>query len=239
MANRWAITDIHGCSRTFKRLIKKLDLKPEDELYLLGDYIDRGPNSRKVIKQILKLQAAGLHVRCLRGNREDMLLRTLEDPLLIPAWTRNGGRATLKSFKVKKAADIKEKYLHFMRELEYYIVLDDFVLVHAGLNFIEKDPFADKHAMLWLRSSRIIPAKIGHRRLLHGHTPTPLKRIRETLKKKSAIDLNIDNGCVYANVADKGNLVALELNTLELMVQKNVDLPISNRIAQVSIKIKK
>jgi serine/threonine protein phosphatase 1 len=98
------------------------------------------------------------------------------------------------------------------------------VLVHAGLNFILQDPFEDKHSMLWIREQKVLPAKIGYRRIVHGHTPIGLKKIREMIKKKNVPSIDIDNGCVYHG-DDKGNLIALELNTLELMVQKNVEVP--------------
>ena len=50
--NKYAISDIHGCLKTFKALLTKLDFSKQDELYLLGDYIDRGPDSKGVIDYI-------------------------------------------------------------------------------------------------------------------------------------------------------------------------------------------
>lgn len=223
MAKRWAIGDIHGCSKTLKRLVKRLELnKATDELYFLGDYIDRGPNSRKVIKFIMKLRDEGFKVRALRGNHEDIMLRSIQDTHLMASWHKNGGLDTLRSFNVKDPADIRPKYLEFFRELEYCIVLKDFVLVHAGLNFIEPDPFQDKHAMMWSRNMKVIPAKIEYRQIIHGHTPVTLKKIKDTLKKKDPLTIDIDNGCVYKALG-KGNLVALELGSKELVVQKNIE----------------
>src|ERR1700721_350669 len=101
MAKRWVIPDIHGCHKTFKKLVSRLELnKEEDQLFLLGDYIDRGPNSRKVIKFIMKLRTEGFIVRTLKGNHEDLMLLSIQDPHLISLWHQNGGLATLKSFKV-------------------------------------------------------------------------------------------------------------------------------------------
>ena len=222
MAKRWVIPDIHGCHKTFKKLVSRLELnKEEDELFLLGDYIDRGPNSKKVIKHIMKMRRELFKVRTLKGNHEDIMLRSIQDPHLISLWHQNGGLATLRSFKAKDPAEIRPKYLEFFRELEYCVVLDDFVLVHAGLNFIDQDPFQDKHAMLWTRGNRAIPAKIGYRHVIHGHTPVPLKKIKDSIKEKAPL-IDIDNGCVYKAV-NKGNLVALELGTMELVVQKNCE----------------
>ena len=223
MGKRWVIPDIHGCSKTFKRLVKRLELNKEtDELFLLGDYIDRGPHSRRVVKYILKLREEGYKVRTLKGNHEDIMMKSIQDPYLAAAWHQNGGLITLRSFKVTDPANIKQKYLDFFNSLEYYIVLEDYILVHAGLNFINLDPFEDRHAMLWIRGGRVIPAKVGFRTIIHGHTPCNLKKIKEDIKKKNIPTISIDNGCVYKAVG-KGNLVALELNTRELVVQKNIE----------------
>lgn len=220
MPKRWAISDVHGCNKTFKQLLERLNLQPDDYLYLLGDYINKGPRSKKVIKTILALRDEGYKVRCLMGNHEDLLLRTLEDPLLLPTFNQQGGKETLKSFKVKTVHEIPTEYINFFHTLEYYIELEDFVLVHAGLNFIDKNPYSDRHAMLWSRGNRIIPAKIQYRRIVHGHTPTKLVVIKNALKKPKNYTICIDAGCVYKGEG-LGNLVALNLDTFEMLVQKN------------------
>jgi serine/threonine protein phosphatase 1 len=69
----WAISNIHGCYHTFKALLEKIGLCKEDELYLLGDYIDRGPGSKEVLDLILKLKSENFNIQCLLGNHEIML----------------------------------------------------------------------------------------------------------------------------------------------------------------------
>ncbi len=220
MPKRWVISDIHGCSRTFKLLLERLNLQLDDQLYLLGDYINKGPRSKKVIKTILRLRDEGFKVRCLMGNHEDLLLKALEDPLVLQKFYQIGGKETLKSFEVKSIHDIPTEYINFFHTLEYYVELEDFVLVHAGLNFIEKNPFSDRHAMLWSRNNQLIPAKIQFRRIIHGHTPTKLSVIKAAIKRVKNYTISIDAGCVY-KAEGMGNLVALNLDTLELVVQKN------------------
>lgn len=220
MPKRWAISDIHGCSKTFKLLLERLALQPDDQLFLLGDYINKGPRSRKVIKTILKLRDEGFKVRCLMGNHEDLLLKALEDPLVLKRFLQIGGKETLKSFEVKTIQEIPTEYINFFRSLEYYIELEDFVLVHAGLNFIEKNPFTDRYAMLWSRNNAIIPAKIQFRRIVHGHTPTKLNVIKAALKRVKNYTISIDAGCVY-RAEGMGHLVALNIDTMELVVQRN------------------
>ncbi len=65
-----AIGDIHGCNKTFKALLDQINLSKDDELTLLGDYIDRGPDSKGVIDTIINLQSSGYQVRALRGNHD-------------------------------------------------------------------------------------------------------------------------------------------------------------------------
>lgn len=220
MPKRWAITDIHGCNKTFKLLLERLALQPDDQLYLLGDYINKGPRSKKVVKTIMKLREEGYKVRCLMGNHEDLLLKALEDPLVLPKFYQIGGKETLRSFEVKAIQEIPTEYINFFHSLEYYIELEDFVLVHAGLNFIEKNPFSDRHAMLWSRNNQLIPAKIQFRRIIHGHTPTKLSVIRAAIKRVKNYTISIDAGCVY-KAEGMGNLIALNIDTMELVVQKN------------------
>ncbi|MCC6412552.1 MAG: metallophosphoesterase, partial [Saprospiraceae bacterium] len=63
---KYAISDIHGCNKTFLALLENLDFSKADELYLLGDYVDRGPDSKGVFDTIFRLQSEGYKVQCLR-----------------------------------------------------------------------------------------------------------------------------------------------------------------------------
>ena len=82
---RLVISDIHGCHKTFSALLKKVQLNRNDQLFLLGDYISRGPNSGKVIDIILDLRYHGFDVFALRGNHEQMVLDCLENtPFRLP-----------------------------------------------------------------------------------------------------------------------------------------------------------
>ena len=69
---RWAISDIHGCCQTFRYMVEtELQITKEDELFLLGDYIDRGKDSKGVFDYIMQLQNDNFKVQCLMGNHED------------------------------------------------------------------------------------------------------------------------------------------------------------------------
>ena len=169
-----AISDIHGCLHTFRYMLEfKLKLKPEDQLYLLGDFIDRGPDSKGVIDYILKLQAEGYQLHGLLGNHEEMLLTSFHDPIMRDVWERNGGMATLHSFGTMQAKGIDNQYIEFFRQLPLFIEAGDFLFVHAGLNFKKSDPLQDREGILWSRNweNRINYQWLDNRKIIYGHTP--------------------------------------------------------------------
>lgn len=220
---RFAISDIHGCASAFRTMTEAvLCLTAGDTLFLLGDFIDRGEDCKGVIDHVFALQDAGIQVVSLRGNHEQLMLNALysEDSLAI--WLKNGGDATLASFGAASPRDIPDCYLTFFRELGYYAETDGYFLVHAGLNFTQGDPLADREAMLWIRSIRgsswhhtIDTAWLGNRLIIHGHTPQTREEIETQLAKithqlPSTPFLCIDAGCVYPQ--PKGSLCAFDLN---------------------------
>lgn len=238
MQKLWVIPDIHGNAITLRTLIEE-QIKPSrsDRLFFLGDYIDRGPDSKGVIDYIVNLQEDEYNVVTLRGNHEDYLLRTFDNEtfqknfLGIPysntlkkEWFKYGGRETLKSFGVQNVHEIPEKYIVWIRNLDYYVQAGSFVLVHAGLNFLTEDPFSDKHSMMWIKDFKVIPQKIGYKKVIHGHVPVSLDFIEllRTSEKFGFIDL--DNGIYMPGKNGFGNLVALELTSMEMKIQPNVDL---------------
>ncbi len=221
MKRTFAIGDIHGCSKTFRKLVEE-GIQPtlEDEIICVGDYIDRGPDSKGVIDSIIELRARGIQVHTLRGNHEQMFLDSLGDDEAREEWLMNGGQATCKSFGIKNAPQISDHYLSFFSGTKYYHMTDQFIVVHAGLNFEPDDPFEDKDAMLWTRNTDVDLAKTNGKRIIHGHTPTPLKRIGMLLHTPS---INIDGGCVINHIRGMGYLVAIDLDSLELLAIKNCE----------------
>ncbi|RII27375.1 MAG: serine/threonine protein phosphatase [Geobacter sp.] len=220
-SRRFVIPDIHGCALTLRHLVEDV-LQPgqADALYLLGDYIDRGPRSREVIELIRSWSQEGLAVHPLRGNHEEMLLDACRDRTSFRLWMLNGGYATLASYGVEDACELPLPHRAILSDLPLYMKLDDVVLVHAGLNFTLDDPFSDREAMLWVRSTKVDSIKLDGRKLVCGHTPTTRKAIEASM----ATDLiTLDNGCVYAGAPGLGSLAALELNTLTLLFQENID----------------
>ena len=224
IARRLAISDIHGCAETLRTLLAdRLQIQPSDEVYLLGDYLDRGPDSKGVLDLIMAYQSAGYQLTCLQGNHEAMFLKALDDPDSHALWAYvNGGLATLESFGAAEASGIPQYYRHFIQNLGYYSSLDDLLLVHAGFNFEAADPFRDYEAMLWIRGFQPDPALTKGRPIIHGHTPRPFERIQANLEEEHPQTINIDNGCAYPKPGMQG-LVALDLDTFALTRQPNVE----------------
>ena len=224
-ARAFAISDIHGCVKTFIALVEQvIVLKKEDTLFLLGDYIDRGPDSKGVIDYIFQLKEAGFKLVTLRGNHEQMLLEGLVDEAGFNRFNVNGGDKSLLSFGVSKVNEMDKKYLDFFNTLQYFSTYENFVLVHAGLNFEVPDPLQDKFSMLWIRKFKV-PTSHKDKIVVHGHVPTALTDIESSIESvHQDHQIGIDNGCFYGSNEFYGHLCCLELNSLQLFVQANIDM---------------
>ena len=221
MKRIFAVGDIHGCSKTLRKLVlEKINLQKEDELYCLGDYVDRGPDSKGVVDFILELKEQGNKVFTLRGNHEQLMMESGKNRENFLHWVENGGRKTLESFGTASYYELESKYKTFFYETQYYFEVGKYILVHAGLNFKIKDPFEDTHAMMWIRGFMVDEKKLGDRIIVHGHTPIPLATIRKQAHE-NVIDL--DGGCVYTDYYGFGNLVALDLTSGEIIAVENCE----------------
>ncbi len=215
------VGDIHGCSKTFRRLVtEKICLKKEDKLYCVGDYIDRGPDSKGVIDFILELKTENYQIYTLRGNHEEMLLDSADEDGSFHNWIRNGGDKTLKSFKVKSIVELKPVYLDFFKQTQYFIETKKFIFVHAGLDFSIDDPLADTESMLWIRDFPVDENYLNGKLLIHGHTPQTRDYI---LSQKFESPFNLDGGCVFKNVEGLGHLFALNFTEEKLIDTVNID----------------
>lgn len=231
---RWIIPDIHGCGRTLNAMLKNmLKATRDDELFFLGDYIDRGPRSKEVLDTLMDLQEGGWNIHCLKGNHEDYCVKTWEadqqwhlfKPDVQKLWENVGAKETYKSFEVKRPRDIPEKYIEWMRNLPYYYELENYILVHAGMNFRASDPFKDTYSMINTRDFKVDFTKSGGRRIIHGHLPEDYGFIDHVIHNQSKFDfIALDNGVYETKKTGMGNLMAFNPDSNELMVLSNLDM---------------
>ncbi len=237
MSKIWIIPDIHGCVATLEMLMAQ-QIKPNksDRLIFLGDYIDRGPDSKGVIDFIMQMQAEGYNITALKGNHEDSCVKAWEadknrksflsmrtKSSLQKEWEHFGGVETLKSFGVTWPSKIPDNYIRWMQSLKNYEESEKFIAVHAGLNFDAEDPFSDVRYMLWSREFVVQPEKINNKILIHGHVPVNLELIDMAIRNPHSDFIDLDNGIYMSHKAGYGSLVALETTRMEYKVQTVVD----------------
>ncbi len=225
MGRRIVVGDVHGCAKTFHKLIRnKIRPDEEDELILLGDYINKGPDSKGVLDFLMELKRTVGKLVTLRGNHEQNLLDGLKYRWEEIAFRNKGGTETIRSFGVHDIHEIPEKYISLIAAMPYYYETEEFLFVHAGLNFDLEDPFRDDYSMLNVRQMEVDPAKTGNKILIHGHAPLPWKTIEEKINSGvNEWEYNLDAGCVYPEYEDYGRLVALDVDNWEAYVQRNVE----------------
>ena len=226
---RLAISDIHGCDKTFAALLDKVGFSKSDQLYLLGDYVDRGPDSAGVIQRILDLRASGHYVRCLKGNHEQMMIMALRfGQSDMESWKRSGGNSTIASYTQGSGEwYLPDDHISFLASLELSIDFSDYILVHAGLSFDIDDPLQDEGTVLWIRDwyDEIDYEYLKNKIVLHGHTPQPRKTVEEQLKSLNSKQvLNIDAGAaLYLNGLGDGHLCAFDMDNKKLIFQACID----------------
>jgi len=230
---RYCISDIHGELQCLKSLLNKIDFSTQDTLFILGDMIDRGPDSAGVLDLIIEYKSKGYDIQCLKGNHEDMLLKSIDDWQEERIWRSNGAKETIESYKLgydlptnKFWELIPQDHKDLLENLPTFIKLKDYILVHAGLKFKPnrddflmqlsygikpreiKDPLKDTHDydMMWLRDFIVDPKMMKKKILVTGHTPLPLFDSIWPLRDKSdeSKHIMIDGGCCYTEHKDKG-----------------------------------
>ena len=135
MTRTYAIGDAHGCLDQLQRLVELCERDAgahRSKLIMLGDYVDRGPDSRGVIDFLIDLQKwSPDEIICLRGNHEDLLLHALEGEDAKLSWLSNGGDATLLSYRASRATDLPPSHTDWIRSLPLF---HDDGLIPTALN---------------------------------------------------------------------------------------------------------
>lgn len=201
----YAIGDIHGCAAQLEALIARLDIDArQDRLIFIGDYIDRGPDSKGVVDRILDLKEKIDHVVCLLGNHEQMFLNYYLEHREAELFLSNGGSSTLASYGLQRSRQdpsfrVPEQHLRFYQSLLPYYETADHIFVHAGLRPGVSLPEQGLDDLLWSRFEFIRSAYDFGKRVVFGHTPFSAPLVVSN-------KIGIDTGAVYG-----GLLTCLEL----------------------------
>jgi len=132
------IGDIHGCLVALKTLLAELDIQKEDTLILLGDYVDRGPDSAGVIERLIQLKEE-CSLYPILGNHDELMLDVIDEKTWnLGKWLMYGGQQTLHSYGVDSAAKIPKSHSDFLRTCVTYCESEKHFFVHA--NYQETKP---------------------------------------------------------------------------------------------------
>ena len=211
-----AIGDIHGCLKTLDVLLERLSPGADDTLVFVGDYIDRGPDSKGVIDRMLEL---GETHECvfLRGNHEVFFLNHLNgNNHDAEVWQLNGGVQTLESYTESSGqVVIPEEHIHFVRNTQMYHETPGFFFVHAGLQpgwtVAQNLKHPSEKTFLWDRNHFNARYLAWEKPVICGHTPHP-----EPINHPQLI--SIDTGCVYYMYPGMGRLCAVRLPEREFIM---------------------
>ncbi len=169
-----AVGDLHGHYGLLRKVCGEvLPAQPAGtRLVFLGDYIDRGPDSRLILEALMACQAQRPETVLLMGNHERMLLDAMRGHRT-ELFLANGGWETLRSFglTLETLHQLPEPYLEFLRSLPLYHETEDYIFVHAGLKPGLPLASQQERDLLWIRDEFIYSRWDFGKTVVFGHTP--------------------------------------------------------------------
>jgi serine/threonine protein phosphatase 1 len=234
----FVVGDIHACLAELdvmlEFLLKQCSLSANDLLIFIGDYIDRGPDSKGVISRLIDLQAQFPHTVFLKGNHEDMLLSYLGYPGHNgEIYLYNGGVECLMSYNMttveSQEATIQSfptSHMKFFRELEKGVEMQDYIFVHAGLNPYRPIAKQKEEDLFWIRGDFIMSIHPFKKTIVFGHTPY------QDVLFDLPFKIGIDTGLVYGNKLScielvKGEIYQLSRGSTDVVVSSFKDRQLS------------
>ncbi len=202
----FVIGDVHGCLDDLKIMVdyiyKKALFNENDALIFIGDYVDRGPDSKGVIEYLISLKKESQQVYFLKGNHEDMLLSFMGfEGSGGHFYMSNGGAETLESYGLSRTARFDEvvaampaSHLEFLQSLDRMIAVGDLLFVHAGLSPLRSIEYQMDEDIFWIRDEFIHNIHYFPYTVVFGHTP--YQDVLFDLPYK----IGIDTGLVYGNM---------------------------------------
>ncbi len=210
----YVIGDIHGRLDLLDEALMAIETHGgghHHEIIALGDYIDRGPDSRGVIERLVQ-DAGALRMRCLMGNHEAMLLSAAagQDRALLVRWLSNGGRETLMSYgwdgRTRPDLSILPRdHLRWVAGLPHLLRDEHRVYVHAGLRPDRTLANQKEADCLWTRERFLAaPPEQFDWHVVHGHTPEWRGKRIATEVEALPHRTNLDTGAYYSGVLAVG-----------------------------------
>lgn len=187
MNTYYAIADLHGRYDLLEKALEKIDDHSSGfdnyQIITLGDYIDRGKQSRQVIQRLMEEQEKRSNFISIKGNHEDMMIQTITKPLDTDWWFGNGGYATMESYDGQRSNDyapayyyhydlskVSKDHINWIKELPVYYETPNHVFVHAGV----PDPQApleeqSTEEMMWMLYGKHEHGWWQGKHVVHGH----------------------------------------------------------------------
>lgn len=204
-ARLFVIGDIHGCLAETEALVNHLkgplNFSTEDLLVFIGDYIDRGPDSKGVINLLTSIKSEFPDTVFLKGNHEDMLMDYLGlGGRGADVYAHNGGLSFFRSYGLPAYAETKillegipPEHVDFLKGLDLAVSIAEFLIVHAGFDPLKPLDTQTEEDMLWIRQAFTENTHPFNKTVVFGHTPY------EDLMLHMPYKLGIDTGLVYGN----------------------------------------
>jgi serine/threonine protein phosphatase 1 len=178
MARSYAIPDLHGRHDLLVAALDAVSARAAGEsltLVMLGDYVDKGPQSRQVIEALIDLQHSpplGWRVICLKGNHDAMMVNAVRQPDTRGDWIAKGGDTALASYGASRPDDtgvIPEQHLRWLDQLVLMHIDQHRLFVHAGVDPELPLDQQIERTLLWKRYPDDFTAGYGDRHVVHGH----------------------------------------------------------------------
>lgn len=172
MSRTYAVGDIHGRFDLLSEALKAIaaDSPEGGRVVFLGDYIDRGAQSRQVLETLMAGPPPGWRWKCLKGNHEDMMVAAIRGPDHADMWVGNGGAATLQSFADAPASALEEA-VEWCDRLPISACDGRRIFVHAGVDPTKSVSDQTEAMLLWSRLQKHQDCQHPEGHIVHGHTP--------------------------------------------------------------------
>ncbi len=222
---RFVIGSIYGCLYSLQSLLfHKIKIRKNDQIFLLGNYIDKGNNSKEVLDFIIELIAEDYNIYPIRGKQEENLLHMLEEDedVLELYLSINHSTDLLVNNK------IPQKYISFLHNLSYFYETEEALLVHAGFNVKHPHPLEDKVSMLYVQNTENDLGSFTGKKIFSSSQINSIEAIQDKINAESTL-ISLNNAAYRASEPhnsskELGNICALDLDKSMLVVQNNLDI---------------